>query len=126
MKQLVLEKIVVSGFPPINKRCLWLKGNTFYFWYKGAWRSIDSEIDINNEYIDEKVSETVNQELTNVLGNAPEEYDSLGEIADYIAQHKEEATKMQSNIGSNKTAIEDLDERIDSLDTSGSGWTDVQ
>lgn len=125
MRQLVLEKIVVSGFPPVNKRCLWLKGNTFYFWYKGAWRSIDSEVDINNEYIDEKVSEVVSKEIETVIGNAPDNLDTLSEIADYLAKHEEEATEMQSNIGENKTAIEELDERLDNLDPESGGWTDV-
>lgn len=127
MRQLVLEKIVVSGFPPVNKRCLWLKGNTFYYWFKGAWRSIDSNIDINNDYIDERVSETVAQELTEVLGNAPEEYDTLGEIADYINSHSQEASAMRSDIDTNESSIADLNEKLENLDTeSGSGWTDVQ
>ena len=125
MRQLVLEKIVVSGFPPVNKRCLWLKGNTFYFWYKGAWRSIDSEVDINNEYIDEKVSEVVSKEIETVIGNAPDNLDTLSEIADYLAKHEEEATEMQSNIGDNKTAIEELDEKLDNIEVGYGEWTDV-
>lgn len=124
MRQLVLEKIVVSGFPPVNKRCLWLKGNTFYFWYKGAWRSIESNIDVNEDYIDEKVSETVAQELESVLGNAPENYDSLEEIAEFITKHQEEATEMQSGIDDNRLAIEELNDKIENSPGAG-GWTDV-
>lgn len=126
MKQLVLEKIVVSGFPPVNKRCLWLKGNTFYYWYKGAWRSINSEIDINNEYIDEKVSETVAEEITKVVGNAPESYDTLEEIHDYIQTHVEEATARDEDIKTNTESIEKLEEKVNSIDPTAGGWTDVQ
>ena len=126
MKQLVLEKIVVSGFPPVNKRCLWLKGNTFYFWYKGAWRSINSEIDINNEYIDEKVSEAVTEEITKVVGTAPEDFDTLGEIHEYIQTHAEEATVRNESIKENAEDIEKLEEKINNIDPSGGGWTDVQ
>ena len=126
MKQLVLEKIVVSGFPPINKRCLWLKGNTFYFWFKGAWRSINSEVDINNEYIDEKVSETVAEEITKVVGTAPENFDTLGEVHDYIQSHVEEATARDEDIKENAKSIEELEEKVNNLDPTGSGWTDVQ
>lgn len=126
MKQLVLEKIVVSGFPPINKRCLWLKGNTFYYWFKGAWRSIDSNIDINNEYIDEKVSETVAEEITKVIGNAPENYDTLEEIHDYIQTHVEEATARDEDIKENTENIEALEEKINNIDPTAGGWTDVQ
>lgn len=117
MRQLVLEKIVVSGFPPVNKRCLWLKGNTFYFWYKGAWRSINSNIDINEEYIDEKVSEAVSEEMIKVVGNAPEEYDTLGEFADFVEEHKIEAEERDTAIGANTEAIKKIEEKI----ASGTG-----
>lgn len=125
MRQLVLEKIVVSGFPPVNKRCLWLKGNTFYYWYKGAWRSIDSNIEVNEEYIDEKVSETVAQEIITILGDAPEEMDTLGEISEYITKHEEEATERQSNIEETKADIEVLKEQIEGIDPNSGGWNDV-
>lgn len=125
MKQLVLEKIVISGFPPVNKRCLWLKGNTFYYWYKGAWRSIDSNIEVNEEYIDEKVSETVAQEIITILGDAPEEMDTLSEISEYITKHEEEATERQSNIEENRTDIEVLKEQIEGIDPNSGGWNDV-
>lgn len=125
MRQLVLEKIVVSGFPPVNKRCLWLKGNTFYFWYKGAWRSVDSNIEVNEDYIDEKVSETVSQELENIIGNAPEHLDTLGEIAEQFTKHEEEATERQSGIEENKAAIDELKEQVSGLDPNSGGWNEV-
>lgn len=121
MRQLVLEKIVISGFPPVNKRCLWLKGNTFYFWYKGAWRSIDSEIDINNEYIDEKVSETVAEEVNKIVGTAPENFDTLGEIHEYVQSHVEEATTRDESIEENAKNIEALEEKINSIDPNAGG-----
>lgn len=125
MRQLVLEKIVVSGFPPVNKRCLWLKGNTFYFWYKGAWRSVDSNIEVNEDYIDEKVSETVSQELGNIIGNAPSHLDTLGEIAEQFTKHEEEATERQSDIEENKAAIDELKEQVSGLDPNSGGWNEV-
>lgn len=121
MKQLVLEKIVVSGFPPVNKRCLWLKGNTFYFWYKGAWRSIDSNIDINEEYIDGKVNEAISEEITKVVGNAPEEYDTLGELAQYASEHEKEARERDVNINANTEAIKVIEEKIAAVD-NGDEW----
>ena len=122
MRQLVLEKIVISGFPPVNKRCLWLKGNTFYFWYKGAWRSIDSNIDVNDEYIDEKVAEVVSGELEKVVGDAPEEYNSLGELAEYIKDHKEESDERDANISANTESIKKLEEKISSGSTMSDNW----
>lgn len=123
MKQLVLEKIVVSGFPPVNKRCLWLKGNTFYYWYKGAWRSIDSNIDIDEEDIEEKITEIVTEEVTKVVGNAPEEYNTLEELAQYAADHKIESEERDANISANTEAIKELTERVIASDTdSWEGW----
>lgn len=125
MKQLVLEKIVVSGFPPVNKRCLWLKGNTFYFWYKGAWRSVDSNIEVNEDYIDEKVTEVVSEEITKVVGNAPEEYDTLGELAQYAAEHEIESEERDANISANTEAIKELEEKIAAGGGgTGDGWVD--
>lgn len=117
MKQLVLEKIVISAFPPVNKRCLWLKGNTFYYWFNGAWRSIESNIDIDEEYIDEKVTEIVSDEMTKVVGNAPVEYDTLGELAHFVTEHKVEAEERDAMIDANAEAIKELEEKI----TTGGG-----
>ena len=122
MKQLVLEKIVVSGFPPVNKRCLWLRGNTFYFWYKGAWRSIDSNVDINEDYIDEKVNEVVSEEIIKVVGNAPEEYDTLGELAQYAAEHEIESKERDANISANTEAIKIIEEKIAAGGGVGDEW----
>lgn len=117
MRQLVLEKIVVSGFPPVNKRCLWLKGNTFYFWYKGAWRSIDSNVDINEEYIEEKVNEVVSEK---VVGNAPEEYNTLEEFAEYAIKHEIEADERDENIAANTEAIKSLEDKVANSGIPGS------
>lgn len=127
MKQLVLEKIVVSGFPPVNKRCLWLKGNTFYYWYKGAWRSIDSNVDIDEDYIEEKFTEVINEvvteEVTKIVGNAPEEYNTLEELAQYASDHKVEAEERDANIIANTEAIKELTERVIASDTDNwEGW----
>ena len=128
MKQLVLEKIVVSGFPPVNKRCLWLKGNTFHYWYKGAWRSIDS-VDIDDEYIDNKVtevvSEAVSEEIEKVVGDAPEEYNTLGEVMDYMQGHVAEAESRNERIDENTDAIKDINEKLTTIDPTGSGWNEV-
>ena len=129
MKQLVLEKIVVSGFPPVNKRCLWLKGNTFYYWYKGTWRSIDSEVDIDSDYIDSKVtevvSETIGEEINKVIGTAPAEYDTLGEVVEYMQEHEAESEERDAQLGEHAAAIQDLNEKITTLDPTSSGWNEV-
>lgn len=55
------------------------------------------------------------------MGNAPEELDTLGELAEYIAKHEEEATERRSDIDENKAAIEELDEKLSNLDPNSGG-----
>ena len=129
MRQLVLEKIVISPFPPMNKRCLWIKGDTFNYWYKGAWRTIDTSIEIDGEDVDDIIAEAVATEVANVVGKAPAEYDTLEEIAKHIVEHKVESATMQGNITANTEAIEDLAGKIGTGGSGDSGddegWTEV-
>ena len=34
MKQIVLEKVIISMNPPSDKRCLWIRNGSFYYWYR--------------------------------------------------------------------------------------------
>lgn len=120
MKQLVLEKIVISGFPPVNKRCLWLKGNTFHYWYKGAWRSIESNIDIDN--LDEVVEQTVSTEIDKVIGGASESFDTFGELETYVSEHEIEAEERDSLINANAEAIKTLEDKIAAGTGIPSAW----
>jgi hypothetical protein len=129
MKQLVFEKIIISANPPSDKRSLWLRGNGFYYWYRNMWRLIDSNVDIDESYIDEKVtevvSETIGEEINKVVGNAPVEYDTLGEVVEYIKEHSAEADVRDEQIEENASAIKDLNEKFTTIDPTGSGWNEV-
>lgn len=113
MKQIILEKIVISPFPPVNKRCLWLNGSIFRYWYNGAWRTVDSDVEINNEYIDQKVSEVVETKVPTisetvvekVVADAPKEMDTFKEVADQI---------------------EDINKKMEELAPTTGGWTEVE
>lgn len=50
--------------------------------------------------------------MTKVLGNAPEEYDTLEEIAHYVTEHKVEAEERDIIIDSNVEAIKKLEDKI--------------
>lgn len=125
MKQLVFEKIIISANPPSDKRSLWLRGNGFYYWYRNMWRLIDSNVDIDESYIDEKVtevvSETIGEEINKVVGNAPVEYDTLGELAQYASEHEKEARERDVNISANTEAIKVIEEKIAAVD-NGDEW----
>lgn len=59
--------------------------------------------------------------MTKVIGDAPEEYDSLGEIHDYIKTHVEEATTRDENIKTNAENIEALEEKVNNIDPTAGG-----
>lgn len=126
MKQLVLEKIVISPFPPINKRCLWINGRSFMYWYNGAWRSVETEIDIAEDYIDEKVNEVVSEEVDKLVGNAPENLDTIDELAKYTEKHDAESAVMDANIDSNTKAIKELEEKIATGGGISSEWDNFE
>ena len=53
----------------------------------------------------EQISSTVTAEIAKVVANAPEDFDTLKEISDWIAGHENDASTMNSAISDNKTAI---------------------
>ena len=53
----------------------------------------------------EQISSTVTTEIAKVVANAPENFDTLKEMSDWIAGHENDASTMNSAISDNKTAI---------------------
>ena len=53
----------------------------------------------------EQVNSTVTTEIAKVVANAPEDFDTLKEMSDWIAGHENDASTMNSAISDNKTAI---------------------
>ena len=53
----------------------------------------------------EQISGTVTAEIAKVVANAPEDFDTLKEMSDWIAGHEDNASAMNSAISDNKTAI---------------------
>ena len=56
----------------------------------------------------EQISSTVTTEIAKVVANAPENFDTLKEMSDWIAGHENDASAMNSAISDNKTAITTL------------------
>lgn len=73
-------------------------------------------MDITEEYVEEKVNEVVSEEITKVVGNAPEEYDTLGELAQYASDHEIESKERDANIIANTEAIKIIEEKITAID----------
>ena len=53
----------------------------------------------------EQISSTVTTEIAKVVANAPENFDTLKEMSDWITGHENDASTMNSAISDNKTAI---------------------
>lgn len=52
-----------------------------------------------------KLNDTVNNAIARVVADAPEDFDTLKEMSDWISTHEDDATAMNTAIAENKTAI---------------------
>lgn len=71
--------------------------------------------------VDKKVADAV----AAIVADAPEAYDTLKEISDWISGHADSAAEMNTNIGNNKKAIEDLAALVGQLPESAASTTVV-
>ncbi len=54
-----------------------------------------------------------------LIGGAPETYDTLKEISDYISTHADAAEAISAMATANKTALDALRTKVETLETSG-------
>jgi methyl-accepting chemotaxis protein len=71
------------------------------------------------------VDEAVSEEIEKVVGDAPEAYNTLGEVVDYMQEHVAEAESRNERIEENTDAIKDINEKLTTIDPTGSGWNEV-
>ena len=72
----------------------------------------------------EQVNSTVTTEIAKVVANAPEDFDTLKEMSDWIAGHENDASAMNSAISDNKANIETLQTDVANINTSLGGKLD--
>lgn len=91
--------------------------------YKGADVSLTTALagiiaDIGNLPIDTTIDEKISEAIDELIGGAPETYNTLKEIADYIAAHEEVATALNNAIGSkaDKTVVEGIQTSLNTLE----------
>ena len=70
------------------------------------------------EVSQEVLNQTVNEAIAGVVANAPEDFDTLKEMSDWIAEHEDDATAMNSAIQTNKNNITTEIAERKSADTS--------
>jgi len=71
------------------------------------------------------VKKQVNDAVAKIVSDAPEAYDTLKEISDWISSHAESASAMNSQIGTNKTDIANLTALIGQLPEGAESTTIV-
>lgn len=64
------------------------------------------------------VKKTVADEIAKIIADAPESFDTLKEIADWIANHSSDASAMNSKINANTAAIEQNKKDISAANTA--------
>ncbi len=72
--------------------------------------------------VERTVGDKVAEEIAKVVANAPADFDTLKEIADWISTHSDSATAMNSAIQANKDAVDSLKTLL-GVDSSGNPWT---
>lgn len=85
---------------------------------------IDSKVKVNTDAINTlngngagSVNKKVADAIAAIIADAPEAYDTLKEISDWINSHADDAATMNSQINTNKTDISNLQSRITTLES---------
>lgn len=79
--------------------------------------------DIDTRAKSADVTKEISTAISNLIGGAPETYDTLKEIADYISQHEEVVTAINAAIGNkaDKSTVEALDTALQAVTTTVNG-----
>lgn len=93
---------------------------------KASIKANADAIDILNGTGDGSVDKKVADAVAGILNGAPEAYDTLKEISDWISTHGTDATSMNSQIKTNKTDIANLVKLVGSLPASTEAKTIVE
>ena len=72
--------------------------------------------------VERTVGDKVAEEIAKIVANAPEDFDTLKEIADWISTHNDSAASMNSAIQENRDAVSSLKTLL-GVDSSTNLWT---
>ena len=73
----------------------------------------------------EDVTKQVTEEISKIVAGAPEDFDTLKEMSDWISKHEDSAAAMNSNIQTNKSNIESLESnKVDKVTGKGLSTND--
>lgn len=92
---------------------------------KGRVSANESAITVLNGEGEGSVKKQVNDAVAKIVADAPESYDTLKEISDWIGSHANDASAMNSQISTNKSGITALKTLIGTLPESAESSTIV-
>lgn len=85
--------------------------------------SLETKITANSNVIDtltgtgpESIDKKIADAVATIVSDAPEAYDTLKEMSDWIGSHEGDAAIMNSQINTNKTNIETLSSKVSTLE----------
>ena len=86
---------------------------------------VDGVISVNHDAAIQTAKDFATAEVAKLVNGAPETFDTLKEIADYIEEHKEVETSLNAAIGNkaDKTTVNAMDTRLSAAEASLSGMT---
>ena len=85
-----------------------------------ATATIDNQAPLGS--VERTVGDKVAEEIAKIVANAPEDFDTLKEIADWISTHSDSAAAMNSAIQENRDAVSSLKILL-GVDSSTNLWT---
>lgn len=109
-----VDKKLIDGVGKIDE--IQVSGNKLSISTDGK-KSVNIETDGTYNASSNKVAtvQTVANEVAKVVASAPSDFDTLKEVADYIASDKTNAAQMVTNISKNTTDIDALEAEFDDL-----------
>lgn len=83
-----------------------------------AKKANDSEVTSKLEALETKITSLIATEIAKIVADAPEDFDTLKELHDWIVSHQDSASAMNSKILANETAISGILTRVAALENS--------
>ena len=67
-----------------------------------------------------QIREQISTEISGIIADAPESFDTLKEISDWISTHEGSASEMNSSIAANTKAIEEINSKLSNIEIGSS------
>lgn len=84
-----------------------------------------SSADLSNYYTKSQTDQRITSKVAEIVSDAPEDFDTLKELSDWIANHEDSAAAMNSAIAANTAAIAGKVDKVSGKGLSANDFTDA-